>query len=165
MDCDFSHRPEDIPAMLAAMDDADLVIGSRFCPGGGVDQSWGASRKLLSGFANGLYVRGTLGLPIHDATGGFRLWRREALLAIDPARRLTLSGYGFQVEMAYLAHRFGQRIKEVPIYFSDRARGESKMSRRIVMEAALQVPQLRWRHRHCSTRTSRFPFNSAAAMK
>lgn len=150
MDCDFSHRPGDIPALLAAAEDADVVIGSRFCPGGGVDRAWGASRKLLSRFANSVYVRTTLGLPIHDATGGFRLWRREALLDIDPARRVTLSGYGFQVEMALLAHRLGRRIKEVPIYFPDRTRGDSKMSMTIMTEAALQVPRLRWRHRACT---------------
>lgn len=146
MDCDFSHRPEDIPAMLAAADEADVVIGSRFCRGGGVDRTWPRSRKLLSRFANGLYVRATLGLPIHDATGGFRLWHRRTLLGIDPARRLTLSGYGFQVEMAYLAHRMGYRIKEVPIYFPDRTHGDSKMNMKIATEAALQVPRLRWRH-------------------
>ncbi len=147
MDCDFSHRPEDIPALLAAAEDADVVLGSRFCPGGEVDRAWGTSRKLLSRFANSVYVRATLGLPIHDATGGFRLWRREALLGIDPGRRVTLSGYGFQVEMALLAHRLGCRIKEVPIYFPERTRGDSKMSISIMAEAALQVPRLRWRHR------------------
>ena len=79
MDCDFSHRPQEIPKLLEAAADADLVIGSRFCRGGAVDRSWPTSRKILSRFANGAYVRAALGLPLHDATGGFRLWRRRTI--------------------------------------------------------------------------------------
>lgn len=163
MDCDFSHRPEDIPKLIEAADNADLVIGSRFCPGGRVDPSWGHWRKLLSGFANGPYVRLSLGLPVKDATGGFRLWRREALLAIDPARTLTMSGYGFQVEMTYLAHRKGLRITETPIYFPDRSCGDSKMSASIMAEAALQVPTLRWRHRNTTPTKTASPSTPISA--
>ncbi len=163
MDCDFSHRPEDIPRMLEAAAGADAVIGSRFCRGGGVDRSWHAGRRLLSRFANGVWARAALGLPVHDATGGFRLWHRRTLVGIDPARRLTLTGYGFQVEMAYLAHRLGYRIAEVPIYFPARARGDSKMSTRIAMEAALQIPCLRWRHAGLTPRTPRAPAGDAPA--
>lgn len=146
MDCDFSHRPQDVPTLIAAMGDADVAIGSRFCPGGTLGDTWGHMRRVLSRVANGLYVRWSLGLRLHDATGGFRLWRREALLAIDPWKRLTQNGYGFQVEMAYMAHRLGLRIAEVPIHFPERARGQSKMSSRIVAEAALNVPLLRDEH-------------------
>ena len=146
MDCDFSHRPQDVPVLIAALGGADVAIGSRFCPGGTLGETWGHMRRALSRAANGLYVRWSLGLRLHDATGGFRLWRREALLAIDPWKRLTQNGYGFQVEMAYMAHRLGLRIAEVPIHFPQRARGQSKMSLRIVAEAAFSVPLLRDEH-------------------
>ncbi len=146
MDCDFSHRPEDVPALLAAAENADLVIGSRFCTGGTLGETWSRARRALSRVANGLYVRWSLGLPVHDATGGFRVWKRETLEAIDPWKRLTQGGYGFQVEMAYMAHCLGLRIAEVPIHFPDRAQGQSKMSGRVMAEAALNVPLLRDEH-------------------
>lgn len=146
MDCDFSHRPEDVPMLLEAVEHADVVIGSRFCPGGTLGETWSRARRAISRVANGLYVRWSLGLPVHDATGGFRLWRREAIDAINPWQRLTQGGYGFQVEMAYMAHRLGLRLVEAPIHFPDRAAGKSKMSTRIVAEAAMNVPLLRDEH-------------------
>jgi dolichol-phosphate mannosyltransferase len=147
MDCDFSHRPGDIPALLAALPGADMVLGSRFAPGGRVDPDWAWWRKLLSWFANSLYVRAILGLELRDATGGFRLWRRRTLVGMDIARRIHSNGYVFQVEMAYVAGRLGYAICEVPIEFPDRTAGESKMNLRIQLEAAARVFDVRKRHR------------------
>ena len=149
MDTDFSHQPKHIPAMFDAIinEGADIVQGSRYVRGGGVDEKWGAHRKLLSLFANKIYVRTLLGLPINDATGGFRLWRRETLLGLDLSR-IKSNGYVFLVELAYLASRLGYKMIEVPIHFPDRVRGTSKMSTRIMLEAALRVWQIRARHRH-----------------
>jgi len=141
MDADLSHPPERLPAMLDALKDADLVIGSRYVPGGGLDEEWPFWRKALSGFGN-FYARTILGLPVKDATGGFRLWRRSALEAI-PFEGSRSNGYIFQVEMAYLAKLAGLTFAEVPIYFAERTYGESKMSLRIQIEAALRVWQLR----------------------
>ncbi len=146
MDADFSHQPRYIPDLIAKLEDGyDLVIGSRFAPGGGVDQSWSRYRKLLSWFANGVYVRILLGIPVSDATGGYRIWRRETLVGIG-MDRIRSNGYVFQVEMAYVTYRLGFRIAEIPIYFPDRERGKSKMGSRIVFEAALRVWQLIARH-------------------
>jgi dolichol-phosphate mannosyltransferase len=146
MDADFSHQPKYILDLIARLEEGyDLVIGSRFARGGGVDQSWSPYRKLLSWFANGIYVRTLLGIPISDATGGYRIWRRETLTGMG-LDRIHSNGYVFQVEMAYVAYRLGFRIAEIPIYFPDRARGESKMGSRIVFEAALRVWQLIYRH-------------------
>jgi dolichol-phosphate mannosyltransferase len=146
MDADFSHQPKYIPELIARLEDGnDLVIGSRFAPGGGVDQSWSLYRKLLSWFANGVYVRVLLGIPISDATGGYRIWRRETLMGMD-MDRVRSNGYVFQVEMAYVAYRLGYHIAEIPIYFPDRERGKSKMGSHIVFEAALRVWQLIYRH-------------------
>jgi dolichol-phosphate mannosyltransferase len=141
MDADLSHPPERLPAMLEALQDADLVIGSRYVPGGGLDEEWPFWRKALSGFGN-FYARTILSLPVKDATGGFRLWRRSALEAI-PFEESRSNGYIFQVEMAYLAKLAGLTFAEVPIYFAERTYGESKMSLRIQIEAALRVWQLR----------------------
>ena len=146
MDADFSHQPKYIPDLIAKLEAGnDLVIGSRFAPGGGVDQSWGVYRKLLSWFANGIYVRTLLGIPVSDATGGYRIWRRETLTSMG-LDRIRSNGYVFQVEMAYVAFRLGFKIAEIPIYFPDRERGQSKMGSRIVLEAALRVWQLIYRH-------------------
>lgn len=147
MDADFSHQPRYIPQMIAAGAGADLVIGSRYAPGGGVDESWGPWRKFLSWWANRVYLPTILGLSVRDATGGFRLWRRDAITALD-LDRVNSSGYVFLVELAYIAHRLGLRIAEVPIYFPDRVHGESKMDLSIGMEAALRVWQIRFRHQH-----------------
>jgi dolichol-phosphate mannosyltransferase len=144
MDCDFSHDPERIPALIAATGDggADVALGSRYTPGGGV-RNWGLSRRVVS--AGGcLYARLILGLPVRDLTGGFKCFRRGVLEAID-LRRVTAEGYAFQIEMTYRAILMGFAVREVPITFSDRVAGGSKMSRRIVAEAAWRVPQLRLR--------------------
>lgn len=146
MDCDFSHDPKYVPVLLEKINNGyDLVLGSRFTKGGGVDETWSFYRKLLSRFANGIYVRVLLGLPIADATGGFRIWKRDTLIGLD-LERIRASGYVFQVEMVYAAYRLGYKLTEVPIYFPDRKRGQSKMDLRIQLEAALRVWQVRARH-------------------
>ncbi len=146
MDCDFSHQPKYIPEMVAAIKDADMVLASRFASGGRVDETWAWWRKLLSWFANSVYVRLVLNTHLRDSTGGFRLWRRETLIGMDIQNRIQSNGYVFQVEMAYVALRLGYRIKEIPIYFPDRKEGESKMSFYIQREAALRVLEVRRRH-------------------
>jgi dolichol-phosphate mannosyltransferase len=145
MDSDFSHDPKKLPEMIAAARQADLVIGSRYVPGGSVDKDWHPLRKLLSAFGN-LYARTILGVPVRDMTTGFRLWRREALEGF-PLERILSNGYVFQVELAYIAYRLGYRIREVPIYFPDRQRGQSKMNLRIQLEAAFRVWQVLFAHR------------------
>jgi dolichol-phosphate mannosyltransferase len=147
MDCDGSHRPEYIPNMLEAIPDCDVVLGSRFAPGGKVDEKWAWWRKLLSWFANSVYVRIILNTHLRDSTGGFRLWRRETLLGMDIQNRIESNGYVFQVEMAYVALRLGYNIKEIPIYFPDREVGESKMSFHVQYEAAMRVVHVLMRHR------------------
>ena len=137
MDADFSHEPEKLVEMASALEGVDAVIGSRYVPGGKLDESWPFWRKALSGFGN-FYARMILNLPVRDATGGFRLWRRETLRRM-PLERVKSNGYVFQVEMAYVASLLGFRFKEIPIYFADRRWGESKMSFRIQVEAAFRV--------------------------
>ena len=145
MDCDFSHQPKYIPAMIESAARVDLVIGSRYVRGGGVDESWSFYRKLLSMFANRVYVRTLLGIPVNDATGGFKLWRRQTLIGLD-LDRVRSNGYVFQVEMTYIACRLGFTVTEVPIYFPDRERGHSKMDNNIAIEAALRTWQVMFRH-------------------
>jgi dolichol-phosphate mannosyltransferase len=141
MDCDFSHDPRYLPAMLERAGSADLVLGSRYVPGGGT-QNWGLSRRLISR-GGSLYARAILGLPVRDLTGGFKCFRREVLEAIDlPSVECT--GYAFQIELTFRAHRKGFRIAEVPIVFVDRRVGHSKMSRRIVLEAIRRVWSIRF---------------------
>ncbi|MEX2214137.1 MAG: polyprenol monophosphomannose synthase [Phycisphaeraceae bacterium] len=147
MDCDGSHRPEDLPKLVAAIDSADLVIGSRYTKGGSVAENWPWYRKALSAFANRIYIRSILRTGINDATGGFRLWRKEALFAVDPWNRIRSSGYAFMIELTYLALRTGCRVREVPIHFPERSLGKSKMSLKIQLEAARAVLAMRWRHR------------------
>ena len=147
MDCDFSHPPRFVPVLLAALPGADMVLGSRFAPGGKVDENWAWYRKLLSWFANSVYVRVILGSTLRDMTGGFRLWRAETLRGMDIQRRIAANGYVFQVEMAYVAERLGFAIKGVPIEFPDRTAGESKMSVGIQIEAARRTWEVRKRHR------------------
>ncbi len=139
MDADFSHDPERVPALLAALDRADLVIGSRYVKGGGT-RNWGVLRKILSR-GGSLYARLLLGLPVNDATGGFKAWRAATLdrLGLDFVQS---NGYCFQVEMTFRAFRSGARISEVPIVFVDRRVGLSKMSRTIFLEAVWRVPLL-----------------------
>ncbi len=145
MDCDFSHNPADVPRLLAPLPEYDLVIGSRYVPGGSTAEDWGVERKLLSAWAN-FYARTILGLRTRDVTGGFRAWRRETLKGIG-LDRIRSQGYVFQVEMAYLCERMGYRILEVPIRFEERRRGTSKMSLKVQIEAALRVWEVRWRYR------------------
>ena len=137
MDADLSHAPEKVLELAAALETCDVAVGSRYVPGGSLDKDWPFWRKWLSTFGN-FYARTILRLPIHDTTGGFRLWRRETLEAL-PLERVRSNGYVFQVEMAYTAHKLGFRFKEVPIYFAERRWGKSKMSFKIQMEAALRV--------------------------
>jgi dolichol-phosphate mannosyltransferase len=146
MDADFSHSPHYLPGFLDMLELSDVVLGSRYVPGGSVDRRWGAGRKLLSGFGNA-YARLILGLRVRDATGGFRVWRRETLHGM-PLDRIRSNGYVFQVEMAYVAQRLGYVMAEAPIYFEDRRIGQSKMSFRIQVEASLRVWQVLWMHRH-----------------
>ena len=145
MDADFSHSPSYLPGFLLALETADAVVGSRYTRGGQLDERWGIGRVLLSWFGN-FYARAILGLRVQDATGGFRLWRRETLLGM-PLDRILSNGYVFQVEMAFVAQRLGYRIQELPIYFEDRRIGQSKMSFRIQVEAALRVWQVLTMHR------------------
>lgn len=140
MDADLSHDPKHLPALVAATDHADLAIGSRYCRGGGV-REWPARRILLSRWAN-LYVRAIARVPLSDATAGFRCWTREALMAID-LPNVASEGYSFQVEMAWRAHRAGLRIAEVPIVFTDRHFGESKLSGHVIWESARTPWRLR----------------------
>jgi dolichol-phosphate mannosyltransferase len=142
MDADLSHLPETLPEMLAMIEDADLVLGSRYVNGGGV-KNWGMHRRLLSRFGS-LYARIWLGLPYHDLTGGFKLWRSDLLQKVL-ANPVFAGGYAFQVEMTFHAHRLGGRIREVPIMFADREDGHSKMSLAIALEALWKVPMLRWK--------------------
>lgn len=140
MDCDFSHDPRHLPAMLAAARTHDLVLGSRYVPGGGT-VNWGLGRRLISR-GGSLYARTILGLPQRDLTGGFKCFRREVLEAID-LPSVECAGYAFQIELTYRAARRGFRIAEVPITFADRRVGHSKMSRRIVLEALRRVWSIR----------------------
>ena len=142
MDCDFSHDPADVPRLLAAAEaGADLALGSRYVPGGGTE-NWGLVRRLFSRGAS-IYTRILL-LPIHDATGGFKCFRRHVLEAID-LETIDAAGYVFQIETTYRTLRKGFSVVEVPIRFVDRREGQSKMSRAIVLEAIWKVPVLRLR--------------------
>ena len=136
MDADFSHDPGYLPAMLAKAEEADLVLGSRYVPGGGT-VNWGLGRKILSR-GGSLYARTILGVRIRDLTGGFKCFRREVLEAIELGT-VECSGYAFQIELTYRAILRGFRVAEIPIVFADRRVGQSKMSRRIVLEAIGKV--------------------------
>jgi dolichol-phosphate mannosyltransferase len=141
MDCDFSHDPKYLPAMLAAAEQADLILGSRYVEGGGT-VNWGAMRKVISR-GGSLYARTILGLSVRDLTGGFKCFRREVLEGIDLAT-VQCTGYAFQIELTYRAVRRGFRVKEIPIVFEDRRVGHSKMSRRILLEAVRKVWSIRY---------------------
>lgn len=140
MDCDFSHDPAAVPSLVAAAAEADLVLGSRYVPGGGVAE-WSALRRAISR-GGSLYAKAILGVPVQDLTGGFKCFRRAVLEAI-PLDEVGSAGYVFQIEMTYRAILLGFRVKEVPITFTDRTEGTSKMSGNIVVEAATTVPRLR----------------------
>ena len=141
MDSDFSHDPADLPRLLAAAEEADVAIGSRYVSGGGVE-NWSKVRQAISR-GGSTYARTVLGLPIRDLTGGFKCFRREVLETID-LDAIASRGYAFQVEMTYRAIQQGFTVTEVPITFRERRAGASKMSRSIVLEAAWMVPKMRW---------------------
>jgi len=141
MDADFSHRPGYLPDFMSAIESADLVLGSRYLTGVNVI-NWPLGRLLISYFAN-RYTEFITGLPVRDATGGFKCFRREVLEAIDLSK-VKSTGYAFQIEMTMKAHAKGFRIREIPIVFYDRTRGESKMSLHIAREAAVLVWKLRF---------------------
>jgi dolichol-phosphate mannosyltransferase len=140
MDADFSHNPESLPEFLRELETADLIVGSRYLHGVTV-VNWPLSRLILSYLAN-VYSRVITGMPLKDATGGYKCFRRQVLESIDLSR-VKSDGYGFQIEINFKAWRKGFRIREIPILFVDRRAGESKMSRRIVWEAAWMVWRLR----------------------
>jgi len=140
MDADFSHDPADVPHLVAAAGRADLAIGSRYVPGGGV-RNWGPVRRAISR-GGCLYAQAILGLRVRDTTGGFKCYRRAVLETI-PLGRVHSKGYAFQIETTYRALRAGFTVEEVPITFTDREIGSSKMSRGIVLEAVAKVPALR----------------------
>jgi dolichol-phosphate mannosyltransferase len=141
MDCDFSHDPNDVPRLLAAVEGgADLALGSRYVPGGGV-RNWGLVRRVISA-GGSLYARVLLGVKVRDLTGGFKCYRRGVLEAID-LDAIETKGYAFQIETTYRVLRAGFEVVEVPITFADREVGGSKMSKAIVAEAIWKVPGLR----------------------
>jgi dolichol-phosphate mannosyltransferase len=142
MDCDFSHSPADVPRLIEASADAELVLGSRYVPGGGTE-NWGLVRRFVSR-GGCLYAQILLGLQVRDLTGGFKCFRREALEAID-LDALAAHGYAFQIETTYRVRRAGLRVREVPIIFVERRAGASKMTGSIVTEAIWKVPLLRLR--------------------
>jgi dolichol-phosphate mannosyltransferase len=142
MDCDFSHSPSDVPRLIEAAADADLVLGSRYAPGGGTE-NWGLARRFVSR-GGCLYAQILLGMRVRDLTGGFKCFRRATLEAID-LDALSAHGYAFQIETTYRVRRVGLRIAEVPITFVERRAGASKMSGSIVAEAIWKVPVLRLR--------------------
>jgi len=139
-DADFSHDPAGLPSMLERLDRADVVVGSRRVPGGGVE-NWGPGRRLVS-WAGSTWARLVLGVPVRDLTGGFNGFRREALEIIG-YRDIRSAGYGFQIEIKYRASRAGLRVEEMPIVFRDREEGSSKMSAAIFVEAMVEVLRMR----------------------
>jgi dolichol-phosphate mannosyltransferase len=141
IDCDFSHDPLDVPRLIAAAADADLVLGSRYVSGGGTE-NWGAVRKAVSR-GGSLYARTILGVPVRDLTGGFKCFRREVLETLD-LDAIAARGYAFQIEATYRTIRAGYRVAEIPIRFVERRVGASKMTPSIVAEAFLRVPLLRY---------------------
>jgi len=149
MDADGSHAPEELPRLLAALTHADLVLGARWVPGGKV-VNWPRSRKFLS-IGGNVYARMCLGFDLHDATGGYRAYRRQVLQTIDLSA-IASQGYCFQIDLAWRTVQAGFQVAEVPITFAEREYGESKMSGDIVKEALLRVTQWGWRHRKAQLR-------------
>jgi dolichol-phosphate mannosyltransferase len=143
MDADLSHAPEEVPDMLRLLEHCDVVVGSRYVSGGGVNADWNLGRRFLSSFAN-VAIRAVAGLRVRDATSGFKAYRAPALrsLALD---RVKCKGFGFQAEVAHACQRKGYTVTEHPIMFADRVRGSSKMSATIVMEAMWHLALLRFR--------------------
>ncbi len=144
MDADLSHDPADIPRLIEAAGRVDLVLGSRYVEGGGV-RDWGRFRRALSR-GGSLYARTVLGVEVRDLTGGFKCWRRRVLEGIH-LERVQADGYGFQIDTTYRAIKAGFRVEEIPIVFTERVLGSSKMTTRIALEAAWKVPDLRRRVR------------------
>ena len=142
MDADFSHDPADLPRLIAAADAADLVLGSRYVPGGGVE-NWGRVRRALSR-GGSWYARTLLGVPVRDLTGGFKCFNRRVLESVDLGD-VHADGYGFQIELTYRAIQAGFAVAEIPIRFRERREGQSKMTARIALEAVWKVPALRFR--------------------
>jgi dolichol-phosphate mannosyltransferase len=142
MDCDFSHDPADVPRLIAATDEADIALGSRYAKGGGT-ANWGLLRRVISR-GGSLYAQVLLGLHVRDLTGGFKCYRRRVIEAL-PLDEIDSKGYAFQIETTYRALRKGFSVREVPITFVDRVEGGSKMSKSIVVEAVWKVPALRLR--------------------
>jgi dolichol-phosphate mannosyltransferase len=145
MDCDFSHSPGYLPHFLERLSEYDVVVGSRYVPGGELDKKWGKGRVLLSAWAN-VYARLLLGIRVRDATAGYKAWRRTTLEGLG-LERIRSNGYVFQVEMAYVTERLGYRVLESPIFFEDRRVGASKMTVPVKFEAAWRVWEVRRRHR------------------
>ncbi len=144
MDGDFSHDPRMITRFLQTIQEADVVVGSRYTPGGSIDERWKLIRRLISK-GGSVYARAVLGLKVKDTTAGFKMFRAECLKML-PLDRLRSNGYAFQVEMAYLCQRQKMRVVEVPIHFNDRTLGESKMRPNIALEAAWRVWQIKFRY-------------------
>ena len=144
MDADFSHSPHYIPQLLDGLAEYDVVVGSRYVPGGRTDERWGFGRWFLSWWANSVWVRLSLGVKTRDATAGFKCWRADALRRMDLSS-IRSNGYIFQVEMCYMSEKMGLRILEIPIYFDDRRIGQSKMDLREKVDAALRVFEIRRR--------------------
>jgi len=161
MDADFSHDPADLPRLVEAAARADLAIGSRYAPGGGI-ADWGPLRRAISR-GGSAYARAVLGVEVRDLTGGFKCFRRRVLESLDLGS-IRSRGYGFQVEMTYRAIVAGFSVEEVPIVFRDRRAGDSKMSGAIVAEAIWQVPMLRLDHRReARSRVAAGPTSRAGA--
>ena len=146
MDADFSHPPQKVIELVDALQNCDVAMGSRYIAGGKLDDSWPVWRKALSSFGN-TYARTILGMSVRDVTGGFKAWRRDTLLAM-PLDKVRSNGYAFQIEMAYVAARLGYKLCEIPIFFADRRCGQSKMSTKIQVEAAVRVWQLLFQYRN-----------------
>lgn len=149
MDCDFSHPPDKLPEMVALADEYDVVVGSRYAKGGSLDTEWGWYRKLLSWWANRIYIYIILRTKTKDATAGFKVWNNHVLQGINPDL-IKSNGYIFQAEMCYVTEKLGYTVYEVPIHFSERREGTSKMDKGIQFEAAMRVWQVLFRHRDIS---------------
>jgi dolichol-phosphate mannosyltransferase len=144
MDADFSHDPATLKRFREAIEQAEVVVGSRYVAGGSLDKRWTLLRRIISK-GGSIYSRAILGLKVHDATAGFKMFRREALERL-PLDQIRSNGYCFQVEIAYLCQKYDFKVKEVPIHFNERVAGVSKMSPRIALEAAWKVWQIRFRY-------------------
>lgn len=157
MDSDFSHSPSYLPQFVSKIGDYDVVVGSRYVPGGKLDPRWSGWRYFLSKWANSIWVHWILGLQVRDSTAGFKCWSRRALERISLNGVLS-NGYVFQVEMAYLCEKSGFRILEVPIYFEDRRIGKSKMTVPVKIEAAWRVFEIRLRYGAIKHNSARVEF-------